>query len=222
MCLVPPFPCPPPHRCCCPGDNGRWERGAGRTSAIPGENLGRRGEPSSSGPPTCPGGLDSAGRGGGGGGGQPIAFKRPLPPGPTKAHLPSWTSSAGINIIKDMFSLPAGFTVCWERKNKSFIPTRAENGARTSPAEPGNVPVPCRRGGPRWAGLGPGGMRHGAWWGGESRRECGGRVRQTVWTAVRSPDSPHQPCSGAAGRLRGIAAGRRPSRLYSPQGGSVL
>lgn len=75
-------------------------------------------DPSGSILPTCPGGPESERRL------RPPPSKGLFLSGSHKSHLPSWASSAGINIIKGMFSLLPGFTMCWERKNKSFIPTR--------------------------------------------------------------------------------------------------
>lgn len=102
--------------CCCYGNSGCWEHGAGRTDgSLETTSGGSPGAPSR--PPAQEPwrvGEDWA----------HCLSKGLFPPGSHKSHVPSWASSAGINTIKGMFSLPPGFTMCWERKNKSFIPTR--------------------------------------------------------------------------------------------------
>lgn len=63
-----------------------------------------------------------------------------FPSGSHKSPFPSWASSAGINTIKGMFSLPPGFTMCWERKNKSFIPTRRREWRQSVPSKARKLP----------------------------------------------------------------------------------
>ena len=95
----------------------------------------------------------------------PVAFQKSLfPSGSPKSHLPSWASSAGINTTKGMFSLPLGFTMCWGRKNKSFIPTRAIGWRQNFPGEARKFPPAFQR--RRWARgrwAGAGGMKCRVW-----------------------------------------------------------
>ena len=138
--------------CCRPGNSGCWEEGHWRPL---------QGSPRVSVPPTCSGGLEKGETG-------PVAFQNSLfPSGSPRSHLPSWASSAGINTTKGMFSLPLGFTMCWERKNKSFIPTRVSGWRQNFPSEARKFPPAFQRrkwAEGRWAGAGGwGGMKCGVW-----------------------------------------------------------
>lgn len=180
--------------CGCPRNRGCWELGP-RDQWHPQRPLRagegeRGGNPNGSVPPTCPGGLESEGKD------SPLPLEG-LSFRLNKAQLPSWASSAGINIIKNMFSLPPGFTMCWERKNKSFILTRAKECCQKLPSRARKCPSTCRTG-----GLGPEGTRYRGWWGGGAGHRGRNRgVGQSLDSGVRSPDSPNKPCSGAVGRL---------------------
>lgn len=66
--------------CCCYGNSGCWEHGAGRTDGSLETTSG--GEPRSSVPPTCPGALESGGRLG------PPPLKRPFPSRLTQVPRP--------------------------------------------------------------------------------------------------------------------------------------
>lgn len=90
--------------------------------------------------------------------------------------------------------------MCWERKNKSFIPTRMTEWHRNLPQQSRTCPPAFQE--RRWAIVKWAGTRGHMWGLGAAGQVEKGTVgvRDRAQTGARRADPPHKPCTRAAGR----------------------